>query len=67
MIFPVSNDRIQWTPDFGSDSVTIAVNDLVQNITFNSQEIPRAAWQLLLSQRQDILDNHVPRVPINQN
>ena len=64
MIFSVSNDGIQWTLDFGPDSVTIAVNDLVQNVTISSQEIPLAAWQLLLSQRQDFLNNHLARVPI---
>ena len=67
MIFSVSNGGIQWTLDSGPDSVTIAVNDLVQNITISSQEVPLAAWQLLLSQRQDFLDNHLPRVPITQN
>ena len=66
-IFSVSNDGIQWTLDFGPDSVTIAVNDLEQNITISSQEIPLAAWQLLLSQRQDFLDNHLSRVPITPN
>ena len=67
MIFSVSNDGIQWTLDFGPDSVTIAANDLNQNLAISSQEIPRAAWQLLLSQRQDFLNNHLPRVPITQN
>ena len=67
MIFSVSNDGIQWTLDFGPDSVTIAVKDLVQNITISSQEIPLAACQLLLSQRQVLLDNHLPRVPIIPN
>ena len=67
MIFSVSNDGIQWTLVFGPDSVTIAVTDPDQNLTINSQEIPLAAWQLLLSQRQDLLDNHLPRVPITQN
>ena len=67
MIFTVSNDGIQWTLDFGPDSVTIAVNDLDQNITISSQEIPLAAWQLLLSQRQDFLNNHPARVPITPN
>ena len=67
MVFPVSNDRIQWTLDFGPDSVTIAVNDLEQNITISSQEIPPAAGHLLLSQRQDFLDNHQSRVPITPN
>ena len=67
MIFSVSIDGILWTLDFGSDSVTIAVNDLDQNSTVSSQEISLAACQLLLSQRQDFLDNHLLRVPITQN
>ena len=67
MIFSVSNDGIQWTLDFGPDSVTIAKNDLDQIITISSQEIPLSAWQLLLSQRQDFLNIHLPRVPITPN
>ena len=67
MIFSVSDDGIQWTLDFGSDCVTIAVNDPDQNITISSQEIPLAAWQLPLSQRQDFLNNHLARVPITPN
>ena len=67
MIFSVSNGGTQWTLDFGPESVRIAVNDLEQNITISSQEIPLAAWQLLLSQRQDFLDNHLSRIPITQN
>ena len=67
MIFSVSNDGIQWTLDFGPDSVTIAVNDLDQNITISSQEIPLADWQLLLSQTQDSMNNHLARVSITPN
>ena len=67
MIFSVSNDGSQWTLDFGSDFVTIAVNDLDQNVTISSQKIPLAAWQLLLSQRQDFLNNHLVRVPNTPN
>ena len=67
MIFSVSNGGIEWTLDFGPDSVTIAVTDLVQNITISSQEVPLAAWQLLLSQGQEFLDNHLARVPFIQN
>ena len=66
-IFPVSNEGIQWILDFVTDSVTIAVNDLVQNLTISSQEIPLAAWQLLLSQKQEFLNNQLPRVPITPN
>ena len=67
MIFSVSSDGIQWTLYLGPDSVTIAVIDLVQNITISSEETPLAAWQLLLAQRQDFSNNHLPRVPITPN
>ena len=67
MISSVSNDGIQWTLNFGPDSVTIAVNDLAQNITISSQEKPLAAWQLLLSQRQDFLNNHLARLPLTED
>ena len=67
MIFSVSNNGIQWTLDFGPASFTIAVNDLDQKITISSREIPLASWQLLLSQRQGFLDNHLARVPITPN
>ena len=67
MIFSVSSDGIQWTLDFGPDIVTIAVHDLDQNITISSQEVPLAAWQLLFAQRQDLLNNHLARVPITSN
>ena len=67
MIFSVSDDGIRWTLDFPPDSVTIAVIDLVQNITITSQETPVAACQLLLSQRQVFLNKHLPQVLITQN
>ena len=67
MIFSVSNDGIQWTLDFGPDYVTVAVNNLERNLTISSQEIPLDAWQLLMSQKQDFLVNHLPRVPSTQN
>ena len=67
MIFSVSNDRIHWTLDFGPNSVTIAVDDLVQNITISSQEVPLAAWQLLLSQRQNFLTSLLAQVPFTPN
>ena len=67
MVFSASNDGIQWTLDFGPVSITIAVNDFFQNITSSSQELPLAAWQLILSQRQDFLDTHLARVPMTQN
>ena len=33
----------------------------------SSQDIPLAAWSLLLSQRQQFLNNHLARVPVTPN
>ena len=38
-----------------------------ENLTISSLEIPLAAWSLLLSQKQEFLNNHLPRVPITPN
>ena len=59
MIFSVSNGGIGWSLDFRPDSVSLTVEDLVQEMTISSQEIPLAAWSLLLSQRQQLLNNHL--------
>ena len=67
MQFTVSNNGTQWILDFGPDSVVLSVKDLDENLTISSLEIPSAAWSLLLSQRQEFLNNHLPRVPITPN
>ena len=67
MQFTVSNNGTQCILDFGLDSVVLSVKDLDKNITISSLEIPLAAWSLLLSQRQEFLDNHLPRVPLTPN
>ena len=36
-------------------------------MTISSQEIILAAWSLLLSQRQQFLNNHLARVPVTPN
>ena len=64
MQFTVSNNGTQWILDFTPDSVVFSVKDLDENLTISSLEIPLAAWSLLLSQRQEFLSNHLPRVPI---
>ena len=53
--------------DFGPDSVVLSVKDLDENLTISSLEIPLAAWSLLLSQRQEFLNNLLPPVPITPN
>ena len=67
MQFTVSNNGTQWILDFTPDSVVLSVKDLDENLTISSLEIPLAAWSLLLSHRQEVLSNHLPRVPITPN
>ena len=67
MKLTVSNNGTQWVLDFGPDSVVFSVKDLYENLTISSLDIPLAAWSLLLSQRQEFLENHLPRVPITPN
>ena len=67
MVFSVSNDGIEWCLEFGPDSVARTVKDLVQEMTKSSQEISLAARSLLLSQRQEFLNNHLARFPVSPN
>ena len=67
MIFSVSDNSIEWSLDFGPDSVTLTVKDLFQEKIKNSQETPLAAWSLLLSQRQDFSNIHLARVLTTPN
>ena len=67
MIFPASNDGIELSLQFGPDSINLTVKDVVQEMTESSQEIPLAAWSLLLSQRQHFLNHYVARVSVTPN
>ena len=67
MFFSVSNNGTQWTLDFSTDSVTIIVKDMVQDLTISSLELPIVAFNSLINQRQQFLDNHLARVPITPN
>ena len=64
MHFTVCNNGTHWTLIFGLDSIVLSEKDLDANLTIRSLEIPVAVWFLLLCQRKDFLDNHLPRVPI---
>ena len=67
MIFSVSNDVIEWSLDFGPDSVTLTKKDLVQEMTISSQKIPLGAWSLLLCQTEQFLNNHLARFLVTPN
>ena len=63
MIFSVSDEGFEWCLDFGPDSFILTGKDLFQKMTIGSQEIPLAAWSLLLSQTQNFFNVHLARVP----
>ena len=47
--------------------MSLTVKDLVQETIKSFQKIPLAAWSLLLSQRQQFLNNPLARVPVTSN
>ena len=67
MIFAATNDNMQWSLDFGPDSVVIQVKDLELHVVLSRTELPLAVWSLLENQRQQFLTNHLARVPITPN
>ena len=64
MILLTSNDGNEWSLDFGPDSVTLIVIYLVQKLTIKSQKKPLAAWSLMFSGTQDVLNNNLAPVSI---
>ena len=67
MIFAVTNRRIQWSLDFGPDSVVLIVKDFVQGMTINSQDFHPLLWNLLLSQSPEFWDIHLTQILIFPN
>ena len=67
MTFSVSNGSTQWSLVLGPCSFTLNVKDLVDEMTKIYQEVRLANWSLLLSQRQDFLNNHLAPFPITPN
>ena len=63
----MSNDVINWSLDFGPDSVTLTVEDFVQEMTKCSQDSHLAASSLLLSQTEELLNNHLAQVLVTLN
>ena len=61
MLFSVSNNGIHSTRDF---SATIIVKDIVQDLKTSSLELPIAASNSLINQKQQFPDNHLARVLI---
>ena len=63
MIFSISNDGNEWSLEFGPESVTRIIRNLVQEVTI-ALKFPPAARSLLLYEGQDFLNNHLAWIPI---
>ena len=59
----VSNNGTSWLLEFVPDSLVLSVKDQYKNFTSSYLEVSLASCSLLLSQRQEILENPLPRVP----
>ena len=67
MIFAVLKEGNQWSLDFGPQSVNLAVKHLIKELTGSSDAIPLPAWNLLFSQKQKFLGNHLDQISITPN
>ena len=67
MIFSLSNDGNEWCLEFGGDSVTLTVEDLVPGMTTVFWKFVLATGSLLLSQWQDFKNNYLARVLVAPN
>ena len=56
MIFSVSNGGIEWSLDFGRDSVSLTVKDLVHEKTIGSQENFSASLELVVVPKRAIVE-----------
>ena len=64
MIFALSYGELKWSLDFGPLAVLLTVKDCVQEMAISSQEVLLPDKNLLFSQRQQFLDNHLARLPV---
>ena len=67
MIFVVSNEKTQWFLAFGPDSVFLTAKDVVEESVMSSQKSLLPTWEVLMSQRKDLLNNHSVQNPITPN
>ena len=67
MIFSVSKDGFEQSLVFGPDSMTLTVENRVHERTKGSPEILLSAWSLMLSERQQFLNNHLAQIRVTPN
>ena len=67
MIFSVSNNNMNWSLEFGPDTVSLEVQNFADQAVLNSIEIPLAVWNLLESQRLRFLEDAISGAPLTED
>ena len=58
---------MNWSLEFGPDTVPLEVQNLADQAVLNSIEIPSAVWNLLESQRLRFLENAISGAPLTED
>ena len=67
MIFSVSNNNMNWSLEFGPDTVSLEVQNFADQAVLNSIEIPLTVWNLLESQRLRFLEDAISGAPLTED
>ena len=58
---------MNWSLEFGPDTVSLEVQTFADETVLNSIEIPLAVWNLLESQRQRFLEDAIAGAPLTED
>ena len=67
MIFSVSNNNMNWSLEFGPDTVSLEVQNFADEAVLDSIELPLAVWNLLESQRLRFLEDTISGAPVTED
>ena len=58
---------MNWSLEFGPDTVSLEVQNFADQAVLNSIEIPLAVWNLLESQRLRFLEDTISGAPLTED
>ena len=67
MTFSVSNNNMNWSLEFGPDTVSLEVQNFADEAVVISIEIPLAVWSLLECQRLRFLEDAISGAPLTED
>ena len=63
----MSNNNMNWSLEFGPDTVSLEVQKIADEAVLNSIEIQLAVWNLLESQRLPFLEEAIGGAPLTED